>query len=136
MPLIPRESLINYFTNLQPIAPQEVGLWRFSNGADYYTHLLRHYTTTESTAEDIHQLGLEYVVRIQAEMREAFGQLGYSFSESLGALVDRLGEDEGYVSGDSAEAAFQVAIDQAIGMLDQAFDTPLKDQIVVRGSVT
>jgi uncharacterized protein (DUF885 family) len=123
LPLIPRESLINYFTNLQPIAPQEVGLWRFSNGADYYTHLLRHYTTTESTAEDIHQLGLEYVVRIQAEMREAFGQLGYSFSE-------------GYVSGDSAEAAFQVAIDQAIGMLDQAFDTPLKDQIVVRGSVT
>jgi uncharacterized protein (DUF885 family) len=128
------QSLIDYFNYLTPIAPKEVGLWRFSNGVDYYTHLLRHYTTTENTAEDIHQLGLEHVARIQAEMREAFGELGYnSTNESLGALVDRLGEDEGYVSGDVAEAAFQAAIDQAIGMLDQAFDTPLKDQIVVRG---
>jgi uncharacterized protein (DUF885 family) len=127
------QSLIDYYTYLQPIAPQEVGLWRFSNGEEYYAHLLRHFTTTERTAEEIHQLGLERVTRIQAEMREAFSNLGYSSAESLGSLVNRLGEDKGYISGSQAVAAFQAAIDQAIGTLDLAFDTPLKVPIVVEG---
>ena len=126
-------SLIDYFVYLQPIAPQEVGVWRFSNGAEYYAHLLRHYTTTEHTAEEIHQLGLEHVTRIQAEMHEAFGSLGYPSEESFESLINRLGEEDGYVSGDAAEAAFQSAIDQAVGMLDQAFDIPLKNQIAVVG---
>jgi len=127
------QALVNYFTGLQPKAPQEVGAWRFSNGAQYYAHLMRHYTTTERTADEIHQLGLEHVPRIVSEMREAFGKLGYPSDESLETLVNRLAEEDGYVEGDTAEAAFQSAIDQAIGMLNKVSDIPLKNQIVVVG---
>jgi uncharacterized protein (DUF885 family) len=127
------QALIDYFTGLQHSAPQEVGLWRFPNGAAYYAYLLRHYTTTELTADEIHQLGLEHVPRIQAEMREAFGKLGYPSDESLAALIQRLGQEHGYVSGSQAEAAFQAAIDQALEMLDQAFDAGLKVPIRVQG---
>jgi uncharacterized protein (DUF885 family) len=127
------QLLIDYFKYLEPIAPQDVGVWRFSNGAAYYAHLLRHYTTTERSAEDIHQLGLENVTRILSEMREAFGKLGYPSGESLVVLVNRLGDEYGYVKGDAAQAAYQAAIDQAVGMLDLAFETPLKVPIEIEG---
>jgi uncharacterized protein (DUF885 family) len=127
------QTLIDYFTYLKSLAPQEVGAWRYSNGADYYRHLLRHYNTFEYSPEEIHQLGLDNVTRIQAEMREAFGMLGYSSVDSLASQVERLGKDTGYISGSKAVEAFQAAIDQAIGILDLAFDAPLKVPIVVQG---
>ena len=55
-------------------------------------------------------------------MRDAFGKLGYSSEDSLAALMDRLGNETGYIVGDQAVATYQSAIDQATGMLDLAFD--------------
>lgn len=127
------KSLRDYYTQLEPVAPQDVGVWRYSNGEEYYAYLLRHYTSTDLTAQEIHQLGLENVARIQAEMRTAFGKLGYPSEDNLGALMSRLGDETGYISGDQAVAAYQSAIDQAIGMLDQAFELKLTDKIAVIG---
>lgn len=109
------KSLSDYFKSVEPISPKEIGVWRYSNGADYYAYILRHYTTTERTADEIHQLGLEHVKRIQAEMREEFGKLGYPADNSFQSLMNRLAEDSGYVAGDNAVAAYQAAIDQATG---------------------
>ncbi len=127
------KSLSDYYRKLEPIAPDDVGVWRYSNGEDYYAYLLRHYTTTDLTAEEIHQLGQENVDRIHGEMRAAFGKLGYSSSDSLAVLMDRLGNETGYIVGDEAVAAYQAAIDQATGMLDLAFDFTLRDKIAVVG---
>ncbi len=38
------------------------------DGADYYEHLLRTYTTTNLTAKEIHEIGLSEVERIRSEM--------------------------------------------------------------------
>jgi uncharacterized protein (DUF885 family) len=127
------KSLSEYYKKLEQVAPDDVGVWRYSNGEDYYAYLLRHYTTTDLAAEEIHQLGLTNVERIHSEMRDAFGKLGYPFGDSLKSLMGRLGNETEYVSGNQAVAAYQVAIDQAIGMLDQAFDMKLNDKIAVIG---
>lgn len=127
------KSLMEFYKKLEPIAPDAVGVWRYSNGEDYYEYLLRHYTTTELTADEIYQLGLENVERIHSEMRAAFTELGYPSDESLSSLMNRLGNETDYVSGDQAVAAYQAAIEQATGMLDQAFDIKLRDKIAVIG---
>ncbi len=127
------KSLSDYYRKLEPIAPVDVGVWRYSNGDEYYAYLLRHYTTTDLTAEEIHQLGQENVDRIHGEMRSAFGKLGYSSGDSLATLMSRLGDETGYIAGDQAVAAYQAAIDQATGMLDLAFDFNLKYKITVIG---
>jgi uncharacterized protein (DUF885 family) len=132
--VIPAYKLLSdYYRKLESIAPDDVGVWRYSNGEEYYAYLLRHYTTTDLTAEEIHQLGQENVDRIHGEMRDAFGKLGYSSSDTLAALMDRLGNETGYIIGDQAVAAYQAAIDQATGMLDLAFDLKLRDKIAVVG---
>ncbi len=127
------KSLSGYYKKLEPEAPNDVGVWRYTNGEDYFAYLLRHYTTTDLSAEEIHQLGLTNVERIQGEMRDAFGKLGFPSSDSLEALMKRLGDESGYVAGDQAVAAYQAAIDQATGMLDQAFEVKLSEKIAVIG---
>ena len=41
------------------------------HGAEFYAACLRFHTSTELTAEQIHQLGLDEVDRIEAEMKKA-----------------------------------------------------------------
>ena len=47
------------------------------NGAAYYEHQIKRYTTTNMTADEIHQLGLNEVARIRTEMENIKTQVGY-----------------------------------------------------------
>jgi len=63
-------------------------VWRFEDGDAYYQTLLNWYTTTDLSAEQIHQLGLDNVARIQDEMRAVMTQVGFegdlpTFFESM-----------------------------------------------------
>ena len=49
------------------------GVWRFERGGDYYQALLNWYTTTDLTADQVHELGLANVDRLQAEYACADG---------------------------------------------------------------
>ncbi|XOV93576.1 MAG: DUF885 family protein [Bacteroidota bacterium] len=46
-------------------------------GEDFYQHQIKLYTTTNMTAAEIHQLGLDEVARISAEMEKVKAQVGY-----------------------------------------------------------
>jgi uncharacterized protein (DUF885 family) len=126
-------SLSEYFTGLQASAPNDIGVWRFSNGEEYFAYRLRHHTTTDLTADQIHQVGLDHVDLILEELKEAFSKLGYPLGDSLSTLLDRLGDETGYVSGDEAVSAYQQAIDYATGSLTQVFDLPLTIPVKVVG---
>nr|WP_295923649.1 DUF885 domain-containing protein [uncultured Dyadobacter sp.] len=47
------------------------------NGKALYDYYIKYYTTTEMTADEIHQLGLSEVARISAEMEKVKTQVGY-----------------------------------------------------------
>ncbi|KPP86985.1 DUF885 family protein [Erythrobacter sp. HL-111] len=64
----------------QPMAPADDGVWRFPNGEAYYAALLRNYTTTELSADEIHRIGLEQVERIHGEMRAIMDKVGFEGS--------------------------------------------------------
>ena len=46
------------------------GVWKLPDADDYYAHRLNLMTTTDMTADEIHDLGLSEVERIHGEMRE------------------------------------------------------------------
>jgi uncharacterized protein (DUF885 family) len=60
------------------VATDDAGLWRLPNGAEAYAAALHVNTTTTLTAEEIHQLGLREVARIEAEMDLRLRELGYA----------------------------------------------------------
>jgi uncharacterized protein (DUF885 family) len=60
-----------------PKGRAEVGLWSLPNGAAFYRARIRQSTTTQLTAEEIHQIGLNEVTRIEGEMLTIALKLGY-----------------------------------------------------------
>ncbi|WAT17154.1 DUF885 domain-containing protein [Aurantiacibacter sp. MUD11] len=64
----------------QAMAPTDDGIWRFPQGAEYYDALLEYYTTTDLTADQIHNIGLREVERIHNEMRAIMAQVGFEGS--------------------------------------------------------
>ena len=51
-------ALRDEMTSLREVASNTIGLWQYPGGDDAYQQYLRHFTTTEMSAEDIHALGL------------------------------------------------------------------------------
>jgi uncharacterized protein (DUF885 family) len=51
-------------------SPERIGLGRLPGGEEAYAFLIERYTTTDLTAEEIHQIGLKEVARIRGEMEK------------------------------------------------------------------
>ena len=54
------------------------GISELPNGAAMYDYLIKQYTTTDMTANQIHELGLSEVARIRSEMERIKNQVGFS----------------------------------------------------------
>ncbi len=53
------------------------GIDAIPEGKAYYEHQIKYYTTTNMTADEIHQLGLSEVARISSEMEKVKNTVGY-----------------------------------------------------------
>lgn len=58
-------------------ARDTVGLYAQPNGDDWYAYMVRVRTTTDMTPDEIHQIGLDEVARIQDEMRGVMEEVGF-----------------------------------------------------------
>jgi uncharacterized protein (DUF885 family) len=72
------QRLLAEMERQQGIAPTDDGIWRLPEGEAYYAALLKNYTTTDLTADQIHRIGLENVARIHDEMRQIMDQVGFA----------------------------------------------------------
>lgn len=73
-------------TEYIPKTRKALGVSETPNGREFYQNRINYYTTTtEYTAEDIHQIGLLEVARIKSEMQKIIQQVGFegSFSDFL-----------------------------------------------------
>jgi uncharacterized protein (DUF885 family) len=61
-----------------PRGRTEVGYWALPDGVAHYAYKVKANTTTDLTPEQIHQLGLREVARIEGEMKVLAAQQGYN----------------------------------------------------------
>lgn len=90
------------------------GVSALTNGADFYNYRLNAMTTTDLTAEEIHQIGLDEVARIRDEMIAIKDQVG--FEGDLNAFFTFMREDDQFYFPDN-DAGAQMYIDAAEGHL-------------------
>ncbi|MDM4764705.1 DUF885 domain-containing protein [Pelomonas sp. SE-A7] len=60
-----------------PACRETVGAWDLPEGGKLYANRARHYTTTSLAPEQIHEIGLKEVARIEAEMDSLTAEIGY-----------------------------------------------------------
>ena len=92
------------------------GVWRLPDGAAYYANALRRMTTTDLTADQIHQLGLDEVARIQDEMRDIMQQVG--FAGDLQDFFAFMRTDPQFYLADTEEGR-QTYLDEATRVIDE-----------------
>src|SRR5205823_10474561 len=76
---------------LQPLvgtATDDAGLWRFKGGDEAYAYALRRYTTTNLTADQIHEIGLRQVAALEKQIDEVFRQIG----KTQGTVKERVAQ--------------------------------------------
>ncbi len=130
------QDLADFLQRQENLAPTDEGVWQFDQGDAYYAHMLRWRTTTDLSADAIHQLGLEEVARIRAEMQLLFDQLGYPSDLTLAAYFTKVIEDGGSVAGSEVLDEYRSLIETASANLEAAFDIQPQTQVEVVGDAS
>lgn len=129
-------SLISYLQQLEQQAGTVDGVWRFKDGDAFYNAALKRTTTTDLTAEQIHQIGLDEVARIHSEMRAIMQKTG--FDGDLKAFFNFMQTDAQFYYPDTAEgkaaylAEATAVIDQMRSRLDELFLVKPKADMIVK----
>ena len=78
--LIPSLTNLHHYIKTDYLAKSRktTGINDIPNGEKYYRYLVKKYTTTDLTPDEIHQTGLKEVARILAEMEKVKTQVGFT----------------------------------------------------------
>lgn len=117
-------------------ATTDDGAWKLPGGEAFYNFQLESFTTTELTADEIHQIGLDEVARIHTEMRTIMKKV--AFRGDLPAFFKHMRENARfYYSNDEAgRKAYLAEAERIIGAmkarLDELFITKPKADLIVK----
>ncbi len=130
------ERLIAFLKEQESRATTEAGVWKFDEGDAFYDESLRLTTTTELSADEIHEIGLSEVARIHDEMRGIMKTVG--FEGDLQAFFEFMRTDPQFYYPNT-EAGKQDYLDRAVAViddmrdrLDELFLTKPKAKLVVK----
>ncbi len=130
------QALVSYLVQLEKKADNTDGAWKFPQGDKFYNNALSRTTTTDLTADEIHQIGLDEVKRIHDEMRLIMTKVG--FKGNLNEFFEFMRHDpQFYYAGDDAGRQRYLTeatdlINTMKGELDQLFITKPKADLKVK----
>ena len=108
---------IAYYETLLPKTMGNNGVWALPDGKAFYAYAVKMHTTTDMTPDEVHQLGLSEVARIEAEMEAILQAEGLTLG-SVGARVQGISKrpDQLYANTDAGRQQiiddFQAIIDE------------------------
>ncbi|WP_448664296.1 DUF885 domain-containing protein [Sphingomonas sp. CJ20] len=118
-------------------ATGDAGVWKFKDGDAYYAWALSAGTTTTMTPAEVHQMGLDQLAQLQAEMDVILKAQGYS-QGSVGARMTALGKDPRFTFPDNDQGRAQIMallndrIADIRARMPQAFHTLVKGNVEVK----
>jgi uncharacterized protein (DUF885 family) len=103
-----------------PKGRSEVGVWSLPDGRERYAFMVKNQTTTNRTPEQIHQIGLDEVARIEGEMLAIAKKLGFADLKTFNKSLDT-NPHVAVTSGDQILEAYRRYTDQMYAKLPQLF---------------
>lgn len=118
-------------------ATMDPGMWARPGGDEFYLWALRASTTTRMTPDEIHQMGLDQVKFLHAQMDTILKGLGYT-QGSVGQRMIALSEDPRFLfpEGDPGRAEIMAFIQKRLDLIrskmPQAFNTLVRGNVEVK----
>ncbi len=82
------DTLFAVLDEIEPKSKGNQGVWNLPGGDAYYANQLQNFTTTDMTADQIHQVGLQQVASIRREMEAIKTRVG--FQGTLAEFFDEI----------------------------------------------
>ena len=118
-------------------APADDGIWAQPGGEDFYRYLIQAQADTNYSADEIHQIGLDEVARILADMDSILKQLGYQ-QGSVAQRMNALAKEPRFSFANSEQGRKDVIayINSQIAAINnviiEQFKTPIKYDVTVK----
>jgi uncharacterized protein (DUF885 family) len=131
------DEQIALITALKPKTAAGDGIWRTPRGDEIYAAALKQATTTDMTADQVHQMGLTQVAEISAQLDEILKAQGHG-KGSIGERLAALNVDPGQLYPDTAEgrttliASLNAGVEAMQAKLPRAFAVVPKTPLEVR----
>ncbi|WP_022696611.1 DUF885 domain-containing protein [Euryhalocaulis caribicus] len=113
------DAMIAALEEVQPMADSNDGVWRLPDGKAYYDARVALSTTTELTADEIHQIGLEQIDRLRGEMDAIRQEVG--FEGTLNEFIQHVKTDESF-NYPNTEAGREEYLEDARAYIDQMME--------------
>ena len=109
------QDLITAVEGIAEQATTKDGAWKFPDGEAFYNNALQRTTTTDLTAEEIHEIGLSEMERIHEEMRAIMEEVG--FEGSLQEFFVHMRNSDEFIYPNTEEGR-QRYLDEATAYID------------------
>ncbi len=109
-------------------ATSDAGIWAKPDGDKYYDWNIRASTTTNMSADEIHQMGIDELAELHGRMEPILQSIGYT-KGSVGERMKALGDDPRYHFADGDEGRAEImafihkTVDDIRGRMPNAFET-------------
>ena len=119
------------------LATDVPGMWSRPGGQDYYRWAVKASTTTDMTPDEIHQLGIDTLRTLHAQMDPILRSIGYT-EGTVGARMQKLLKDPRYRFEDNDKgradvmAFIQERLEIIRSKMPQAFNTLVRGNVEVR----
>ncbi len=127
------KTLQRKLIKLRPQAPTDEGVWQLPDGKEYYQYVLKHYTTSPLSPEEIHNTGLTELSRIHQEMKTLFVELEYDTENDVSMLYRRLDRSGKMIPGGKMVDTYYSIIDHAEALVSSSFNRLPQAEIAVKG---
>ena len=130
------EKLIAELMKQRLLSPEGDGVWRLPDGDKWYQNRLEWFTTTDLNAEQVHQIGVQNVERIHAQMREIMAQVNFEGTLSEFFTFMRTDPQFYYPDSDQGRADYmadaKAYIDKMEAKIPEYFGLTPKSPMVVK----
>jgi len=130
-----------HLRDAKEIALKIPGVYHLPNGKEYYKMALKLHLTSDITPEEIHDIGKQEVVRIQNEMMEIYGKMGFNINLPFAEVESKWWSDTdideySYPNNDLGKTQalkdYQRFIDEAKAKLPTLFSIQPKAEVFVK----
>jgi uncharacterized protein (DUF885 family) len=125
-------ELRSYLRQLERVAGNQSGVYRLAEGEPYYAYILRNQTSVDLSPEEIHELGMSEVARLEGEILAAAADLGYGPDISMAELDQQLSLDSEMLAGEALLDEYERLIAGVEAAVHLYFDLLPETELVIQ----
>ena len=125
------QALKNKMEQLSTTAVEDPNQWQLPGGEDYFTYLIQYHTGTALSADEVYDLALEEVARLQQELRDAAIAVSYPADISIAEINQRISEDYPMITGNELLEKYKQILAAVKQTSEDYFDLRTSADVVI-----